>query len=135
MEEVVICSLQLSFLVVEWVLGISVMLIVFHHIRVQRCFVLTMQMKMLGSCRKVMIIKYHIIGLAILTCYHMEEGKVPSSMAGSQDALLPILIGHQVNQTIAVTMKIMHDRIEVMVNGMMYLLKFKLTAAVRSPHL
>ena len=38
----------------------------------------------------------------------MEEGKVPSSMAGSQDALLPILIGHQVNQTMNMTEKIMH---------------------------
>ena len=40
----------------------------------------------------------------------MEEGKVPSSMAGSQDALLPILIGNgQVihNQTMPVTIKIM----------------------------
>ena len=34
-----------------------------------------------------------IFGLDILTCHHMEEGKVPGSMAGSQDALLPTLIG------------------------------------------
>jgi hypothetical protein len=51
-----------------------------------------------------------MVGLAILTCYHMEEGKVLSSMAGSQDALLPIPIEEfwqQVNQTILVIMKIM----------------------------
>jgi len=48
-----------------------------------------------------------ITGLVILTCHHLEEGKVPSSMAGSQDALLPTPIGHQMNQTIGVTMKIM----------------------------
>ena len=41
------------------------------------------------------------IGLVILTCHHMEEGKVPGSMAGSQDALLSSPIGYQVNQTIA----------------------------------
>ena len=49
-----------------------------------------------------------VIGLVILTCHHMEEGKVPSSMAGSQDALLPTPIGGQVNQTISITLKIMH---------------------------
>jgi hypothetical protein len=68
----------------------------------------------------------------------MEEGKVPSSMAGSQDALLPTLIGHQVNQTMVVTMKIMHDRIldiEAVAIGMTYLLKTKLTAAVSITHL
>ncbi len=48
-----------------------------------------------------------IIGLVILICYHMEEGKVPSSMDGSQDAILPIPIGRGVNQTIPITMKIM----------------------------
>jgi hypothetical protein len=48
-----------------------------------------------------------IFGLDILTCYHMEEGKVPSSMVGSQDAHLPALIGEVVNQTIAMAMKIM----------------------------
>ena len=47
------------------------------------------------------------IGLVILICYHMEEEKEPSSMAGSQDALLPILIGDIVNQTITGTIKIM----------------------------
>ena len=47
-------------------------------------------------------------GLVILTCYHMEEGKVPSSMDGSQDALLPTLIGILVIQTITLTMKIMY---------------------------
>jgi hypothetical protein len=46
-------------------------------------------------------------GLVILTCYHMEEGKVPGSIAGSQDALLPILIGILVNQTMPVIMQIM----------------------------
>jgi hypothetical protein len=47
-------------------------------------------------------------GLVILTCHHMEEGKVPSSMDGSQDALLPTLIGILVIQTITLTMKIMY---------------------------
>jgi len=47
-------------------------------------------------------------GLAILTYHHMEEGKVPSSMDGSQDALLPSPIGMLVNQIISVIMKIMY---------------------------
>ena len=81
------------------------MLIVLHLIQVQRCFVSIMRLKMSGLDFNL---KEVIFGLAILTCYHMEEGKVPSSMAGSQDALLPILIGHQVNQTITKTIKIMH---------------------------
>jgi hypothetical protein len=82
MEEVVICSGQLSTLEVHMthkeVLGISAMLIVLHHIQVQRCFVSIMRLKMIGLDLKVII----GIGLDILTCYHMEEGKVPNSMAG-----------------------------------------------------
>ena len=60
----------------------------------------------------------------------MEEGKVPSSMAGSQDALLPIPIGHQVNQTIGVTIKIMQQCIQLMAYGLTFLLKLNFTAAV-----
>ncbi len=37
----------------------------------------------------------------------MEEGKVPSSMAGSQDALLPTPIGLMVNQTIYIPVGLM----------------------------
>ena len=84
------------------------MLIVLHHIRVQRCFVSIMRLKMLGwSLDMENIITCYFIGLATLTCYHMEEGKVPSSMAGSQDALPPTLIGGLANQTKPVIMKIM----------------------------
>jgi len=78
MEEVVICSIQLSTLAVQLVLGISAMLIVLHRIRVQRCFVSIMRLKILG----LDLVLLTIIGLAILTCHHMEEGKVPSSTAG-----------------------------------------------------
>ncbi len=74
-----------------------------------------------------------IYGLDILTCYHMEEGKVPSSMAGSQDALLPILIGHHFNQTMKVTIKIMHLCILTVANGGTGLLKIYGTAAVSTP--
>ena len=74
------------------------MLIVLHHIRVQRCFVSIMRMKMSGLDFN-MEDKFL---LAILTCHHMEEGKVPSSMAGSQDALLPTPIGGELNQIITV---------------------------------
>ena len=104
MEEVVICSIQLSTLALQLVLGISAMLIVLHHIKMQRCFVLIMRLNMIGCGLNM---EERMVGLDILTCYHMEEGKVPSSMVGSQDALLPILIGGQVNQTIRVTMKTM----------------------------
>jgi hypothetical protein len=38
-EEAIICSIQFSTLAVKVVLGISAILIVPHHIRVQRCFV------------------------------------------------------------------------------------------------
>jgi len=48
-----------------------------------------------------------VIGLDILTCYHMEEGKVQGSMVGSQDALLPMPIGGQGNQAMPITLKIM----------------------------
>jgi len=75
-----------------------------------------------------------LIGLAILTCYHMEEGKVPSSMAGSQDALLPILIGILVAQTIPVTIKIMQHRI-LAISGMTGILKNKCTAVVSTTQL
>jgi hypothetical protein len=49
-----------------------------------------------------------INGLVIPTCHHMEEGKAPSSMAGSQDAFLPSPVGILINQTMPVTMKIMY---------------------------
>ncbi len=103
-EEVVICSIQLSTLAVQLVLGISAMLIALHHIWVQRCSVSVMRLRIIG-CGLNMEDK--MVGLAILTCHHMEEGKVPSSMVGSQDALLPTLIGHQVSQIITVIMKTM----------------------------
>ena len=71
-------------------------------------FVSIMRLKILGlDLNKEEFIE--IVGLVILTCHHMEEGKVPCSMVGSQDALLPIPIGCQVNQTIGVTMKIMQQ--------------------------
>ena len=49
-----------------------------------------------------------MVGLVLLTCHHMEEGKVPSSMAGSQDALLLTLIGMVLNRTMLIIMKIMY---------------------------
>ena len=58
----------------------------------------------------------HLIGLDILTCHLMEEGKVPSYMDGSPDALLPIPIGLMVNQTINITVRIM--QLCTMANGM-----------------
>ena len=64
----------------------------------------------------------------------MEEGKVPSSMAGSQDALLPILIGVLMNQTIPIIMKIVR-MFGVVENGMTCLLKVKLSAAVSTTQL
>jgi hypothetical protein len=124
MEESVICSLQLSTLVVQVVLGISAILIVLHLIQVLRCFVSIMRIKISGleiikqMWMMIMIIILKIIcGLATLTCYHMEEGKVPSSMVGSQDALLPIPTGMQINQTMSVTMKIGQQCI-LMTHGM-----------------
>jgi len=78
MEEAVICSIQLSTPAAQVVLGISAMLIVLHHIQEQRCFVSIMRLKILG----LDLVLLTIIGLAILTCHHMEEGKVPSSTAG-----------------------------------------------------
>ena len=137
MEEVVIWSIQFSTLVVymaqHTVLGISAILIVLLLIQVQRCFVSIMRLKMSGSTLNMEV----GFGLAILTCHHMEEGKVPSSMAGSQDALLPIPIGHQVNQTISKTIKIMHYLILIVVYGMTSFLKNKnqLTAAVSTTQL
>ena len=107
MEEVVICLPHISTLVVDMVLGISAMLIVLHLIQVQRCFVSMMRLKILGSTLNLEELGLNLFGLDILTCHHMEEGKVPSSMAGSQDALLPILIGILMNQTIKIIMKIM----------------------------
>ncbi len=105
MEEFAICSIQLSTLAVQLVLGISAILIVLQDIRVQRCFVSITRLKIVGS---ILNMEDRMVGLAILTCYHMEEGKVPSSMAGSQDALLPTLIGRLVNQIIRIIMKIIH---------------------------
>ena len=49
-----------------------------------------------------------MVGLVILACYHMEEGKVLSIIAGSQDALLPTLIGTEITQTMTLTVKIMY---------------------------
>ncbi len=122
MEKVVIRSL-IKFL------GISAMLIVLLLIQVQRCFVSIMWLKMNGL---ELNLEVGLI-LAILTCHHMEEGKVPSSMAGSQDALLPILIGRKVDQTIAITIKIMQHCILTVANGMTCLLKNIKTAAVSTP--
>ena len=116
MEEVAICSIQLSTLVVQLVLGISAILIVPHLIWVQRCYVSIMRLKMIGCGLNM---EDRMVGLAILTCYHMEEGKVPSSMAGSQDALLPLLIGMLVNQTITLIMKIMRICLVIKILGMM----------------
>ncbi len=99
-------SCQISTLVINLVLGISAILIVLHLIRVQQCFVSIIMLKI--SLLEIVFNMDIICGLDILTCYHMEEGKVPSSMAGSQDALLPIPIGGHNHQTITVTMKIMH---------------------------
>ena len=96
LEEVAICSIQFSTLVVQVVLGISAMLFVPHLILVQRCFVSIMRLKILGCGLNM---EDRMVGLAILICHHMEEGKVPSSMAGSQDALLHIPIGHPVSYT------------------------------------
>ena len=126
MEKVVIGSFHISTLAFG-ILGIGAMLIVLDHIRVQRCFVSIMWLKMSGL---YLNLKDTIRGLDILTCYHMEEGKVPSSMAGSQDALLPILIGSQVNQTIPVRMKIMHMLFIIEVYGETGVLETKVFAAV-----
>ena len=52
-----------------------------------------------------------MFGSVILTCYHMKEGYIPSSMAGAQDAedaLLPTPSGIYMNQTMELTMKVMH---------------------------
>ena len=65
----------------------------------------------------------------------MEEGKVPSSMAGSQDALLPTLIGFLIIQTMPITIKIMQDCIHILADGMTFLLKNKLTVAVSTTQL
>jgi len=65
----------------------------------------------------------------------MEEGKVPSNMAGLQDALLPIPIGILMNQATMVTMKIMCTFLLVVENGMTALLKTPLTAAVNTTQL
>jgi hypothetical protein len=44
----------------------------------------------------------------------MEEGRAPSSIAGSQDALLTIPVdGHLVNQTMPLTLKIMQQFMEM----------------------
>jgi len=69
-----------------------------------------MRLKILGCMLDIMV---HI-GLVTRTCHHMEEGKVPSSMAGSQDALLPTSIGSGMNQTIILAMKIMLKYVQMM---------------------
>ena len=76
-----------------------------------------------------------MFGLVILICYHMEEGKVPSSINGSQDAILPTPIGILVNQTIQGTIKIIQQCIQILANGLTGLLKIKLTAAVSTTRL
>ena len=120
-------------MVVHEVLGISAMLIVLHLILVQRCFVSMMRLNIIGFGLNLEII---FCGLDILTCYHMEEGKVLSSMAGSQDALLPTPIGWQVNQTMNMTIQIMLFLIIMeAANGITALLKTKLTAAVSTTQL
>ena len=74
------------------------------------------------------------IGLAILTCHPMEEGKVPSNMAGSQDAPLHISIGHLVNQIMNITVKIMYMlTIIQMPIGMMQLLHIIVFVVVSLP--
>ena len=65
----------------------------------------------------------------------MEEGKVPSSMAGSQDALLPIPNGYQVHQIMTKTMKIMQQFVMAMATGMTILLKPNFSAAVSTTQL
>ena len=110
------------------VLGISAILIVLDYlIQVLRCFVTIMRLKMSGLQIKLDHISFT---LDILTCHHMEEGKVPSSMAGSQDALLPIPNGCQVNHTMPITIKIMHHLAIPVAYGMTGLLKIKCSAAV-----
>jgi len=71
-----------------------------------------------------------IIGLDILTCHHMEEGEVPSSMVGSQDALLPTPIGDLVNQIIEVAIHILQHFFLGMAIGKMKLREHQLHAAV-----
>jgi len=132
MEEVVISSIQLSTLAVQLVLGISAMLIVLHLIRVQLCFVSIMRVRIVGCGLNM---EDRMVGLDILTCHHMEEGKVPSSMAGSQDALLPTLIGRLMNPTIPVIMKIMRIcGIVLLVIGMIFPPNQLLDVAVSTSH-
>ena len=117
-------------MVIHKVLGISAMLIVLLLIQVQRCFVSIMRMKMLGLDLNM---DQKNTGLAILTCYHMEEGKVPSSMAGSQDALLPIPIGKKIDQAMPITMKIMQKFMKKE-NGTTLVLHQKISVAVSTNH-
>jgi len=131
MEEVAICSIQLSTLAVQLVLGISVMLIVLQDTRVQRCFVSIMRLKISGCGLNM---EDNLVGLAILTCYHMEEGKVPSSMAGSQDALLPTLIGRLVNQTMPLIWKIMRICGVMLILGMIITPNLLLDVAVSTSY-
>jgi hypothetical protein len=118
-------------MVVKKVLGRCAMLIVLHFIRVQRCFVSIMRMKILGLDLNM---DQKNTGLAILTCNHMEEVKVPSSMAGSQDALLPIPIGKKIDQTMPITMKIMQEFMKKE-NGTTLVLHQKISVAVSTNHL
>ncbi len=76
----------------------------------------------------------HLVGLAILTCYHMEMGKVPSNMAGSQDALLPLKNGDQVFQTMRIIMQIMPFSLTKMQNGAILVHKMGHIAAVSINH-
>ena len=113
MREIVTCLTLLE-------LGISAMLIVQPHIRVQRCFVYVNRLKVHGLNLNLIVKS----GLVTLTCLHMEEGRAPSSIAGSQDALLTIPVdGHLMNQTMAVTMKIVHLLNLAMAHGMMDIVK------------
>jgi len=89
MEKVAFYLIQFLTLAVLVVHGCSVIHIVRHQIRMQPCFVSKARLIMHG----LQVIIQHHIGLVILTCHPMEEGKVLNSMAGLQDAHLPSLIG------------------------------------------
>ena len=109
----------------------SAITIVLQHIREQRCFVSVLRLRTLGWYLDLV----WNTGLVILTCYRMVKGKVPSSMVGSQDVLLPTPIGMVVNQTMRGA-KIMHMfLIMVRANGTMYLITIEKTAAVSTPEI
>ena len=102
-----------------------------HHIQAQRCFVFVMPLKMIGL--DLNMEEHHLL-LVILTCYHMEEGKVQSSINGSQDVLLPTPIGHMANLTICIIVKIGHQCMHPVAYGMTFL-DHQLSAAVSTTQL